>query len=70
MTKEELLLIIEKEIDLASNHIRRNDNAVFYEGKISGLTWLREQLRFLTPRAADASPVAGEAQQSNKGLRR
>lgn len=38
------------------------------EGNLS--KGIRQYWRSLTKRAADASPVAGEAQQGNKGLRR
>ena len=53
MTLIELQLMVEEQIVLCLEHIRRDEQTTFYEGKLSGLTLMREKLRLLTMRAID-----------------
>lgn len=48
MTVIELQAMVEEEIASCLYRIQRNDQATFYEGKLAGLTLIREKLPALT----------------------
>lgn len=66
MTIEELKVLVEDEIMSCLGHIRRGESVIFYEGKLSGLTLMREKLSLIKTHEADFGGVRARYNEQRK----